>query len=120
MKVRFRIGGLVVKLAVAKLHSSVSASPGFDSRPMHFAMVKGIEMVVLFLHGDYVKSNAIFWSSLDNHHQSGRCHTKAGCFCTTHTYRIRREHTLTCYGNEAFECSCTLESNIVSHPPLPV
>ena len=29
-----RIGGLVVKLAVAKPHSSVSASPGFDSRPM--------------------------------------------------------------------------------------
>ena len=29
------IGGLVVKLAVAKLNSSVSASPGFDSRPMH-------------------------------------------------------------------------------------
>ncbi|KAL1795520.1 hypothetical protein ACET3X_005744 [Alternaria dauci] len=30
----FRIGGLVVKLAVAILHRTVSASPGFDSRPM--------------------------------------------------------------------------------------
>ena len=28
------IGGLVVKLAVAILHRTVSASPGFDSRPM--------------------------------------------------------------------------------------
>ena len=32
------IGGLVVKLAVA-IHWTVSASPGFDSRPMHFAVV---------------------------------------------------------------------------------
>ena len=43
MRTANRIGGLVVKLAVAKptirlrLESSVSASPGFDSRPMHFA-----------------------------------------------------------------------------------
>jgi hypothetical protein len=29
-----RIGGLVVKLAVAIHHRTVSASPGFDSRPM--------------------------------------------------------------------------------------
>jgi hypothetical protein len=29
----------VVKLAVAKLHSSVSASPGFDSRPMHYILL---------------------------------------------------------------------------------
>jgi hypothetical protein len=36
------IGGLVVKLAVAILHNdrTVSASPGFDSRPMHFAAVE--------------------------------------------------------------------------------
>ena len=33
-----RIGGLVVKLAVAILHRTVSASPGFDSRPMHYAL----------------------------------------------------------------------------------
>ena len=30
------IGGLVVKLAVAIHHRTVSASPGFDSRPMHY------------------------------------------------------------------------------------
>jgi hypothetical protein len=34
-----RIGGLVVKLAVAIHHRTVSASPGFDSRPMHFASI---------------------------------------------------------------------------------
>ena len=34
----FRIGGLVVKLAVAILHWTVSASPGFDSRPMHYLL----------------------------------------------------------------------------------
>jgi hypothetical protein len=32
------IGGLVVKLAVAILYRTVSASPGFDSRPMHLAV----------------------------------------------------------------------------------
>ena len=36
-----RIGGLVVKLAVAILHRTVSASPGFDSRPMHFCCCTG-------------------------------------------------------------------------------
>jgi hypothetical protein len=35
-----RIGGLVVKLAVATLYRTVSASPGFDSRPMHFGVVE--------------------------------------------------------------------------------
>ena len=30
----------MVKLAVAILHRTVSASPGFDSRPMHFALVE--------------------------------------------------------------------------------
>ena len=35
------IGGLVVKLAVAILHRTVSASPGFDSRPMHFCCSTG-------------------------------------------------------------------------------
>ena len=35
------IGGLVVKLAVAirDQRSQMSASPGFDSRPMHFAVL---------------------------------------------------------------------------------
>ena len=33
------IGGLVVKLAVAIHNWTVSASPGFDSRPMHFASI---------------------------------------------------------------------------------
>ena len=32
------IGGLVVKLAVAIHHRRVSASPGFDSRPMHYLL----------------------------------------------------------------------------------
>ncbi|KAF1851227.1 uncharacterized protein K460DRAFT_30100 [Cucurbitaria berberidis CBS 394.84] len=31
----FSIGGLVVKLAVATPRRATSASPGFDSRPMH-------------------------------------------------------------------------------------
>jgi hypothetical protein len=42
----FSIGGLVVKLAVAILHRTVSASPGFDSRPMQRAAV-AILFVVL-------------------------------------------------------------------------
>jgi hypothetical protein len=37
-----RIGGLVVKLAVAILSRTVSASPGFDFRPMHFAVSKDV------------------------------------------------------------------------------
>lgn len=36
------IGGLVVKLAVAILRRTVSASPEFDSRPMHFAAVEAL------------------------------------------------------------------------------
>ena len=39
MRTANRIGGLVVKLAVAIHHWTVSASPGFDSRPMHFASI---------------------------------------------------------------------------------
>ena len=35
----------MVKLAVAILNRTVSASPGFDSRPMHFDLV--MEMVVV-------------------------------------------------------------------------
>ena len=35
------IGGLVVKLAVAIHLRTVSASPGFDSRPMHFLLLCG-------------------------------------------------------------------------------
>ena len=31
----------MVKLAVAILHRTVSASPGFDSRPMHFCCCTG-------------------------------------------------------------------------------
>ena len=40
----------MVKLAVAILHRTVSASPGFDSRPMHFALVEDVcwELLVLF------------------------------------------------------------------------
>jgi hypothetical protein len=43
----YRIGGLVVKLAVAKhVQCPVSASPGFDSRPMHSDLLFSLILVV--------------------------------------------------------------------------
>jgi hypothetical protein len=53
-----RIGGLVVKLAVAMRdsRSQMSASPGFDSRPMHFCAMD--VFVTEALEGN------LFWASM--------------------------------------------------------
>jgi hypothetical protein len=45
----FCIGGLVVKLAVAILQRTVSASPGFDSRPMQVFFFVDVVVIVVVL-----------------------------------------------------------------------